>query len=132
MKYIHLVTYGIVLGNFLCNVHKKLSARVKFVKTTYMLIHYNNFYNNDSGDGIVITLYLGKTFDFGELPRFLTEIEKCNTAPGWIRGDICIHDIVSVPGCGDCMRGLERCLASRRDIEIFENAYYTMMGPECK
>ena len=116
MKYIHLVTYGIVLGNFLCNVHKKLSARV----------------NNDSGDGIVITLYLGKTFDFGELPRFLTEIEKCNTAPGWIRGDICIHDIVSVPGCGDCMRGLERCLASRRDIEIFENAYYTMMGPECK
>ena len=128
MKYLQLMAYGSVIGNFLYKSFRKLSFQVTGKKVTVFYIHYG-FDDGLTRDEVVIILYVGKQTDMGDFNWFLREIGKCATAPGWRLNEAIMRDMVPTSRWGDDMDGLEKCLMNQHEIEKFKNTYYTMMAP---
>ena len=130
MKYLQLITYGSVIGNFLYKAFRKLSFQVTGKKETVLYIHYG-FSDGNISDTVVLVLYVGKVADFGDVNRFLRDIKQCITAPGWRLNEAIMRDMVPTYRWGDDMDGLDRCLMDQHEIDKFKNAYCTLMGPPC-
>lgn len=128
MKYLQLMAYGSVIGNFLYKAFRKLSFQITGKKETVFYIHYG-FDDGLTRDEVVIILYVGKQTGMGDFNWFLREIGTCVTAPGWRLNEAIMRDMVPTYRWGDDMDGLDRCLMNQHEIDKFKNAYYTMMGP---
>jgi hypothetical protein len=128
MKYLQLMAYGSVIGNFLYKAFRKLSFQITGKKETVFYIKYGS--SDDSiREEVVIILYVGKLVDFNDFNWFLREIGKCITAPGWRMNEAIMRDMIPASRWGDDMDGLDRCLLNQHEIDKFKNAYYTMMAP---
>ena len=130
MKCIHLMVYGFVIGNFLRKSFRKLSFPITGKKETVLYIHYS-MSDGTPREEVVIILYIGKLVDFGDLNRFLCDIKKCITAPGWRLTEVITRDMIPTSRWGDDMDGLDRCLMDQHEIDKFKNAYYTVLWPSC-
>lgn len=130
MKSINLIAYGFVIGNFLRKSFRKLSTQIVGKKETVLYIHYSTS-DGTPREKVVIILYIGKLVDFGDVNRFLRDIKKCITAPGWRLTEAITRDMILTSRWGDDMDGLDRCLLNQHEIDKFKDAYYTMMGPSC-
>lgn len=128
MKYLQLMAYGSVIGNFLRKSFRKLSFRITGKKETVIYIHYG-FSGCNLSDEVVIILCAGKLVEYDKFNGFLQKIGKCVTAPGWRLNEAIMRDMVPTYRWGDDMDGLDRCLMNQHEIDKFKNAYYTMMGP---
>ncbi len=128
MKYLQLMAYGSVIGNFLYKSFRKLSFQITGKKETVFYIHYG-FDDGLTRDEVVIILYVGKQTDMGDFNRFLREIGNCATAPGWRLNEAIMRDMVPTSRWGDDMDGLEKCLMNQHEIDKFKNTYYSMMAP---
>lgn len=131
MKYIQLMAYGFVIGSFLHKSFRKLSFQFTGKKETVLYIHYgfSGVSDDNISDEVVIILCVSKLVDFSDVNRFLCEIRKCITAPGWSMKGVFMGDAVPTCRWDDDMDGLEKCLMDQHEIDKFKNAYYTMMGP---
>ncbi len=127
MKYIQLMAYGSVIGNFLYKSFRKLSFQITGKKETVVYIHYE-YDDGNLRDKVVLILYVGKLVDFSDVSRFLRDIEKCNTAPGWRLTEVIMRDMAPVSKWGDDMDGLEKCLLNQSEGGKFKNAYYGMFS----
>ena len=130
MKYLQLMAYGSVIGNFLYKSFRKLSFQITGKKETVLYIHYG-YSDGNIRDEVVLILYAGKLVDFDDFNWFLREIGKCITAPGWRMNEAIMREMIPTSRWGDDMDGLDRCLRDQHEIDKFKNAYYTMMGPSC-
>lgn len=128
MKYLQLMAYGSVIGNFLYKAFRKLSFQITGKKETVLYIHYV-YSDGNNRDEVVLILYAGKLVDFDDFNWFLREIGKCVTAPGWRMNEAIMRDMIPTSRWGDDMDGLDRCLMNQHEIDKFKNAYYTMMAP---
>jgi len=128
MKYLRLMAYGSVIGNFLYKSFRKLSFQITGKKETVFYIHYGTS-DDIIREEVVIILYVGKLADFNDFNWFLREIGKCITAPGWCMNEAIMRDMIPTSRWGDDMDGLDRCLLNQHEIDKFKNAYYTMMAP---
>jgi hypothetical protein len=131
MKYLQLMAYGSVIGNFLYKSFRKLSFQIIGKKETVFYIRYSTSDTSDETprEEVVIILYVGKLADFNDFNWFLREIGKCITAPGWRMNEAIMRDMIPTSRWGDDMDGLDRCLLNQHEIDKFKNAYYTMMAP---
>jgi len=130
MKYLRLMAYGSVIGNFLYKSFRKLSFQITGKKETVFYIHYGTS-DDIIREEVVIILYVGKLADFNDFNWFLREIGKCITAPGWRMNEAIMRDMILTSRWGDDMDGLERCLMNQHEIDKFKDAYYTVVGPSC-
>ena len=130
MKYLQLMTYGSVIGNFLYKSFRKLSFQITGKKETVFYIHYGTS-DDIIREEVVIILYVGKLVDFDDFNWFLREIGKCMTAPGWRMNEAIMRDMIPTSRWGDDMDGLDRCLMNQHEIDKFKDAYYTVVGPSC-
>lgn len=130
MKYLQLMAYGSVIGNFLYKAFRKLSFPIAGKKETVLYIHYG-FSDGNISDTVVLILHVGKLADFDDVNRFLRDIKKCITAPGWRLTEAITRDTIPTSRWGDDMDGLDRCLLNQREIDKFKDAYYTLVGPSC-
>ena len=130
MKYLQLMAYGSVIGNFLYKSFRKLSFQITGKKETVFYIHYGTS-DDIIREEVVIILYVGKLVDFNDFNWFLREIGKCITAPGWRMNEAIMRDMIPTSRWGDDMDGLERCLMNQHEIDKFKDAYYTVVGPSC-
>ena len=130
MKYLHLMAYGSVIGNFLYKSFRKLSFQITGKKETVFYIHYGTS-DDIIREEVVIILYVGKLVDFDDFNWFLREIGKCMTAPGWRMNEAIMRDMIPTSRWGDDMDGLDRCLMNQHEIDKFKDAYYTVVGPSC-
>jgi len=128
MKYLQLMAYGSVIGNFLYKSFRKLSFQITGKKETVFYIKYGSS-DDIIREEVVIILYVGKLVDFNDFNWFLREIGKCITAPGWRMNEAIMRDMIPTSRWGDDMDGLDRCLLNQHEIDKFKNAYYTMMAP---
>lgn len=128
MKYLQLMAYGSVIGNFLYKSFRKLSFQITGKKETVFYIKYGSS-DDIIREEVVIILYVGKLVDFNDFNWFLREIGKCITAPGWRMNEAIMRDMIPASRWGDDMDGLDRCLLNQHEIDKFKNAYYTMMAP---
>lgn len=130
MKYIQLMAYGSVIGNFLYKSFRKLSFQITGKKETVLCIRYSTS-GGTPREEVVIILYVGKLVDFDDFNWFLREIGKCVTAPGWRLDEVVMRDMIPTSRWGDDMDGLDRCLLDQHEIDKFRDAYYVMMGSSC-
>ena len=130
MKYLHLMAYGSVIGNFLYKSFRKLSFQITGKKETVFYIHYGTS-DDIIREEVVIILYVGKLVDFDDFNWFLREIGKCMTAPRWRMNEAIMRDMIPTSRWGDDMDGLDRCLMNQHEIDKFKDAYYTVVGPSC-
>lgn len=128
MKYLQLMAYGSVIGNFLYKAFRKLSFQITGKKETVFYIHYSTC-DGSPREEVVIILYVGKLADCSDFNWFLREIGKCITAPGWRMDEAIMREMIPTSRWGDDMDGLDRCLLNQHEIDKFKNAYYTMMAP---
>ena len=63
MKYIQLMAYGSVIGNFLYKSFRKLSFQITGKKETVLYIHYG-FSDGNISDEVVIILCAGKLVEY--------------------------------------------------------------------
>ena len=129
MKYLQLIAYGSVIGNFLYKSFRKLSFQITGKKETVLYIHYG-FSDCNLSDEVVVILHVGKLADFGDVNRFLRDIKKCITAPGWRLTAAITRDMIPTSRLDD-MDGLDRCLMDRHEVYKFKDAYCTLVGPSC-
>lgn len=127
MKYLQLMAYGSVIGNFLYKSFRKLSFQITGKKETVLYIHYG-YSDGTIRDEVVLILYAGKLVDFDDFNWFLREIGKCITAPGWRMNEAIMRDMIPTYRWGDDMDGLDRCLMNQHEIDKFKNAYYGMFA----
>jgi hypothetical protein len=128
MRYIHLVAYGLVVGNFLNKTFRKLYAQYLGKEEKVLFLHFQNDDLADHDD-VMLTLYIGNNLTAGDFQQFIDEIKPCVMATGWRLVEIEIQKMVPVSRWGDDMYGLEKCLRDPSDVERFRNAYYGMMRP---
>jgi hypothetical protein len=126
MRYIHLVAYGLVVGNFLNKTFRKLYAQYLGKEEKVLFFHFQNDDPADHDD-VMLTLYIGNNLTAGDFQQFIDEIKPCVMATGWRLVEIEIQKMVPVSRWGDDMYGLEKCLRGPSDVERFRNAYYGMM-----
>ena len=130
MKYIQLMAYGSVIGNFLYKSFRKLSFQITGKKETVLYIHYG-YSDGNIRDEVVLILYAGKLVDFDDFNWVLRKIGKCITAPGWRMNEAIMREMIPTSRWGDDMDGLDRCLMNQDEIDKFKNAYYTVVGLSC-
>lgn len=130
MKYIQLMAYGSVIGNFLYKSFRKLSFQITGKKETVLRIHYSTSVGTPMEE-VVIILYVGKLVDIDGFKWFMRKIDKCVTAPGWRMDEVVMRDMIPTSRWGDDMDGLDRCLLDQHEIDKFKDAYYVMMGASC-
>jgi hypothetical protein len=130
MKYLRLMAYGSVIGNFLYKSFRKLSFPITGKKETVLYIHYSTC-DGTPREEVVIILYVGKLADFSDVNRFLRKIGECITAPGWRMDEVIMRDMISTSQRDDDIDGLDRCLLNQHEIDKFKDAYYTLVGPSC-
>lgn len=128
MRYIHLVAYGLVVGNFLNKTFRKLYTQYLGKEEKVLFFHFQNDDLADHDD-VMLTLYIGNNLTAGDFQQFIDEIKPCVMATGWRLVEIEIRKMVPVSRWGDDMDGLEKCLRDPSDVERFRNAYYGMMRP---
>lgn len=131
MKYIQLMAYGSVIGNFLYKSFRKLSFQIAGKKETVLRIHFSTSGGTPRED-VVIILYVGKLVDIDGFNWFMRKIDKCVTAPGWRMDEVVMRDMIPTSRWGDDMDGLDRCLLNQHEIDKFKDAYYVMMGTSCE
>lgn len=130
MKYIQLIAYGSVIGNFLRKSLRKLSFQIAGKKETVLYIRYG-FSNVNISDEVVLILCVGKLVEVDDFNRFLRVIGKCITAPGWSMKGAFMRDTIPTSRRGDDMDGLDRCLMNQHEVYKFKDAYSTLVGPSC-
>ena len=130
MKYLQLMAYGSVIGNFLHKSFRKLSFQITGKKETVLYIHYSTS-DGTTREAVAIILYVGKLVDFNDFSWFMRKIGTCVTAPGWRLKEAIMREMVPTFRCRDDMEGLDRCLLNQHEIDKFKDAYYTMFGPSC-
>ena len=128
MKYLQLMAYGSVIGNFLYKAFRKLSFQITGKKETVFYIRYGTS-DDIIREEVVIILCAGKLVEYDEFNRFLQKIGKCITAPGWSMKGAFMRDAIPTSRWDGDMDGLDRCLLNQHEIDKFKNAYYTMMAP---
>ena len=128
MKYLQLMAYGSVIGNFLYKSFRKLSFQITGKKETVFYIRYGTS-DDIIREEVVIILCAGKLVEYDEFNRFLQKIGKCITAPGWSMKGAFMRDAIPTSRWDGDMDGLDRCLLNQHEIDKFKNAYYTMMAP---
>ena len=128
MKYLQLMAYGSVIGNFLYKSFMKLSFQITGKKETVFYIRYGTS-DDIIREEVVIILCAGKLVEYDEFNRFLQKIGKCITAPGWSMKGAFMRDAIPTSRWDGDMDGLDRCLLNQHEIDKFKNAYYTMMAP---
>ena len=128
MKYIQLMAYGSVIGNFLYKASRKLAFQITGKKETVLFIPYSTT-DGTPREEVVIIRCVGKLADFNDFNCFLREIGKCIPAPGWRMDEAIMQDMIPTSRWDDDMNGLDRCLLNQHEIDKFKNAYYTMRAP---
>ena len=130
MKYIQLMAYGSVIGNFLYKASRKLSFQITGKKETVIYIHYG-FSGCNLSDEVVTIPCAGKLVEYDKFNGFLQKIGECITAPGWSVKGAFMRDAIPTSCWGDDMDGLDRCLMDQHEIIKFKAAYCTLVGPSC-
>ena len=130
MKYLRLIAYGSVIGNFLYKAFRKLSFQITGKKETVIYIRYG-FSGCNLSDEVVIILCAGKLVEYDKFNWFLQKIGKCITAPGWSVKGAFMLDAIPTSRLGDGMDGLDMCLMDQHEIDKFKAAYCTLVGPSC-
>ena len=131
MKYLQLMAYGSVIGNFLYKSARKLSYQITGKKETVIYIHFSYNDGEPLEERVVIILHAGNLVDMGDFNRFLRDIKECVTIPGWRISEVIMREMIPTSSWGDDFDGLDRCLMNQHEIDKFKDAYYTMMGPSC-